>query len=115
MYGEPQKGRNGVEEKTGVSNMSDYKKCYPEGLVISSIVIIVILSAILIIDTIELLVGNQTASMFYTTWTSMILADGILTMAMFLLVYGFIEYFKCEDEILFRRIEELKRSCGGGE
>jgi len=94
-----------------VSNVGDYKKCYPEGLVISGLVIIVMLSAILIFDTIELLVGKPSASMFYTTWTSMILADGILAMATFLLVYGFIEYFKCEDEILFRRIEELKRRC----
>ena len=90
--------------------MSDYRKCYPEGLVISGLVIIVILSAILIFDTIELLVGKQTAPMFYTTWTTMIFADGLLAMATFLLVYGFIEYFKCEDEILFRKIEELKRT-----
>jgi len=90
--------------------VSNYKKCYPEWLVISSLVIIVILSAILIYDTIELLVGKPSTLMFYTTWTSMILADGLLVMTTFLLVYGFIEYFKCEDEILFRKIEELKRS-----
>ena len=94
-----------------MSIMGDYKKCYPEGMMFFGLVIIVMLSAILIFDTIELLVGKQTASMFYTSWTSMILADGILTMVTFLLVYGFIEYFKCEDEILFRRIEELKRRC----
>ena len=94
-----------------MSNVGDYKKCYPEGMMFFGLVIIVMLSAILIFDTIELLVGKQTVSMFYTTWTSMILADGILTLATFLLVYGFIEYFKCEDEILFRRIEELKRRC----
>ena len=93
-----------------MSNVSNYKKCYPEWLVISGLVIIVILSAILIYDTIELLVGKPSTLMFYTTWTSMILADGLLVMTTFLLVYGFIEYFKCEDEILFRKIEELKRS-----
>jgi hypothetical protein len=91
--------------------VGDYKKCYPEGMMFFGLVIIVMLSAILIFDTIELLVGKPSASMFYTTWTSMILADGMLAMATFLLVYGFIEYFKCEDEILFRRIEELKRRC----
>jgi len=94
-----------------VSNVSDYKRCYPEGLVISGLVIIVILSAILIFDTIELLVGKPSTLMFYTTWTSMILADGLLAMTTFLLIYGFIEYFKCEDEILFRRIEELRKHC----
>jgi len=98
-----------------VSNVSNYKRCYPEGLVISGLIIIVILSAILIFDTIELLVRKTSTFMFYTTWTSMILADGLLVMATFLLVYGFIEYFKCEDEILFRKIEELKRRCGSGE
>jgi len=79
--------------------------------VIFGLIIIVILSAFLIFDTIELLVGKSSASMFYTTWTTMILADGLLVMTTFLLVYGFIEYFKCEDEILFRRIEELKSHC----
>jgi hypothetical protein len=91
--------------------MSDYKKCYPEGMMFFGLVIIVMLSAIQIIDTIELLVGKPSTSMLYTTWTTMILTDGISTVATFLLVYGFIEYFKCEDEILFRRIEELKRRC----
>jgi hypothetical protein len=75
------------------------------------LVIMVILSAILISDTIELLVGKPSTSMFYTTWSTMIFADGLLIMTTLLLVYGFIEYFKCESEILFRRIEELKRRC----
>ena len=94
-----------------MSNVGDYKKCYPEGMVVFGLVIIVMLSAILIIDTIELLVGKPSASMLYTTWSTMIFVDGLLAVATYLLVYGFIEYFKCESEILFRRIEELKRRC----
>lgn len=82
-------------------------------MVVFGLVIIVMLSAFLIFDTIELLVGKPSTSMFYTTWTIMVFMDGLLTVAMFLLVYSFIEYFKCEGEVLFRRIEELKRRCGG--